>query len=103
MSTIVAGAVGLTIQRTAVDENGTVIDLSGASSVEFVFRRVGRPDIRTTLTCSFATDGSDGVVQANTTALTLPSHGTWQGWVHFVSATQDLYSEPWSFIVSEAP
>ncbi len=84
--------VGTAFECTIVDEDGNIMDVSGASTKEIWF---GKPDLSVaTFAAAFVTDGTDGKIQYVTAAeADLDQAGTWkiQGFVKFGS--YELHSD----------
>lgn len=69
------GAIGAAIRAT-VRENGSALDVSGASTKQLVFKK---PDgTKVTQTATFYTDGTDGVLQYTTVSGDIDQAGSWQ-------------------------
>ena len=88
--------VGTTFQLN-FKENGSVVDISSASSVSILL--MGPNDTTATKTATLVTDGTDGKAKYVTVADDLDTAGTWkiQGKVNF--ATTTYHSDVHSFTV----
>lgn len=81
-----------------VTENGTSLDISSATSIQFIFER---PD-GTLLTTAgvFFSNGTDGKVQYVTKSGDIDASGTWKYQVHVVTPSFDVHSDVGKFKVS---
>lgn len=71
------GDVGAEIRLTIIDSTGSAVDISTASLKQI---KVYTPEgtLAETLTGSFYTDGTDGILKATTTSSSLTSAGYWR-------------------------
>jgi hypothetical protein len=68
--------VGTVFKATIKDEDGTVLDVSGASSIKMVFHP---PDGQNfAVDASFFTNGQDGIVKYTTIANDIDQPGIWE-------------------------
>jgi hypothetical protein len=89
--------IGTVFKATIKDEDGVVVDVSGAGTLELVFRK---PDGTAVVkTAVFTTDGEDGVIQYITIADDMDTEGEWrvQGYVKI--ATSEFHSDVHRFRV----
>ena len=99
MSNIAVGSYGQTLEAT-IKEDSTAEDVSGFTTDKDIILKA--PDGKViTLTATFKTDGTDGVIQATVTSGTFDQSGTWQIQGHVQSGSQDIYSKPEEFTVYE--
>ena len=66
----------LDLKFTIRDQNGSTVDLTGATLKEILFKRVGGPT--TSETAGFITDGSDGGITFTTAQTTFNAAGDWR-------------------------
>lgn len=76
--------VGLAIRVTIKDQDDIVVDVSGATTKELIFKKPD--DSIVTKTASFYTDGTDGVIQYVTESNFLDTAGIWSVQGHIVLA-----------------
>lgn len=74
------GDVGTALQYQCLDQNGDVIDVSGASAVQITFVRSDKS--RFTVNASFVTNGTDGWIQYLTQAGDLSVSGLYTSQVY---------------------
>ena len=83
------------IKMTLTNADGTVVDVSSASTVvQVLFRQAGTSAILSTLTCTKPNGGADGVVQFNFPTTTLDvTPGSYEGEIQitFGSEIQTVY------------
>lgn len=91
------GDVGTIVERTLKDETNTVVDIGGATSLQFHFQKPDGTD--TTVTASLTTDGSDGKMRYVSVASTWDQIGRWQGQAQVQAGTLTLKSDVWEFHV----
>lgn len=91
------GDIGTIVERVIKDETGTIVDLGGATSLEFYFQKPDGTD--TTVTASLTTDGSDGKMRYVSISSTWDQVGRWQGQARIQSGTLTLKSDVWEFHV----
>lgn len=85
------GSVGVKFQATLVDQDGTALDISGATTKEILFLA---PDGGTlSKAATFGSDGTDGVMYYLTVAADLDEVGSWQWQAHVVTASAEWWSE----------
>jgi hypothetical protein len=76
LGSIPLGTVGAYIELTIKDQDGTVVDVSGAASKTIRFEK---PDgSRVDKTASFTTDGTDGKIRYATQSGVLDTSGAWE-------------------------
>ena len=76
LGSIPLGTVGAYIELTIKDQDGTVVDVSGAASKTI---RLQDPDgNRSDKTASFTTDGTDGKIRYATQSGVLDTSGAWE-------------------------
>lgn len=92
------GDVGVVFTAT-VKDGGSVVDISGADSVNMLFRGPGQTV--DTQTASFTTDGTDGKAEYTTAAGDLDAPGAWtvQVKLNYTGPTRTLYSDFTRFTV----
>lgn len=82
--------VGVVFLITVVDQAGAAVDLSGATTISFIFQK---PDDTLLVgTGTLATDGTDGKIQYEAEAGDLDVAGTWRYQTHVVIGGLSLYS-----------
>lgn len=92
--------VGTVFKVTVLDEDGTAVDLSSATTKEIIFR--DPTGAVTTQTASFFTTGTDGIITYTTQATTdIDVAGAWQLQAHVEYDTNDLRSNPVGFFVNK--
>lgn len=91
--------IGTIFRLTITDENGTAVDISGATTKTIYFRA---PD-NTLLTKagSFYTDGTDGILQYTTVSGDIDQVGEWNWQAYVKLAAWEGYSEVLDFRVYE--
>ncbi len=91
MSNVVqVGDTGTEIELTVRDE-GVVVNLSGATTLEIILT-APITGTEKTLTAELVTDGTDGKLRAYTEADTIDEEGSWYAQAHIVSAAWSGYS-----------
>ena len=70
------GDIGTIFRATIKDQNGTVVDVSGAAVRQLIFRKSNMTTI--TKTATMTTDGTDGKIEYATVASDLNMAGSWQ-------------------------
>lgn len=70
------GDVGTQFTITILDQDDVAVDLSGYSTKQLIFTKPGGTSL--TKTASFATDGTDGIIQYTSIAGDLDEAGIWQ-------------------------
>ena len=96
------GNVGVRFEATVKDEDGTVINVSGADGVAGRVKQfnISKPDGTTdTWTCGFTTDGTDGKIDYTTLAGDLDVADTWYAQPYLVTAALTLNTDVHSFEV----
>lgn len=96
-ATIHVDDIGTVFKATILDEDSVVVDVSGATTMELVFRK---PDGTAVVqTAVHTTDGEDGVIQYTTIADDIDSDGEWrvQGYVKI--STSEFHSDVHRFRV----
>ena len=90
------GDIGTVFQVTLKD-CGTVVNISGASTLEMIFVK---PDgTKLTKTASLVTDGTDGKLKYTTISGDIDTAGVWVRQCHVVIAAGEFYSSIDSFTV----
>ena len=80
--------IGTVIELTIKDQDDSAVDVSGASTKQFVFRKPGGTAV--VKTAAFVTDGTDGKLKYTTVTDDLDTAGDWQ-----VQAFVDFGSTEW--------
>ena len=95
---VMAGSYGQTITLTVVDEDGTVQDVSGYTTITIVGQS---PDGRKTATAngSYVSDGSDGQVSFTWASGDIDRSGTWILQMEFTTASEVFKSQPTEMVV----
>lgn len=98
------GAVGVRLEATFLNEDGTARNLAGASTIDLY---VTRPDLteQVLTAAAFDTDGTDGVVYAVSTSgtFTAPGRYAYQGYVVSTSAGFTGFSNRYYVDVTPSP
>jgi len=98
------GVVGVRLEVTFLNEDGTARDLAGASTIDLY---VTRPDLteQVLTSAAFDTDGTDGVVYAVSTSGTFTAAGryAYQGYVVATSAGFTGFSNRYYVDVTPSP
>ena len=101
---IYAGNWGHTHTITVTDEDGDIVDVSGATTKEIVFQRRGGSEI--TKEATFVTDGTDGqlryTVESGEEETVDRVAGSWSRWAHVVFADGEYTSTPERYPVQAA-
>jgi hypothetical protein len=91
--------VGTIFERTIKDQDGTIVDISAATTSEFIFRK---PDgISVIKDAVFVTDGTDGKMHYVTIPDDLDLEGFWQWQGHIILASGEWYTDILQFKVCE--
>lgn len=80
--------IGTVIELTIKDENDSAVDISGASTKQYIFRKPGGSAL--VKTADFVTDGTDGKLKYTTASGDLNTAGDWQ-----VQAFVDFGATEW--------
>ena len=86
-----------TIFEVTLKDGGTIVDVSGATTKEIIFRSPA--GVVKTNTASFKTDGTDGVIQYTTIADDLDEEGRWGIQGRIVLSTGDWKTDLDEFLV----
>lgn len=76
MTTIKIGDVGTLFKATILDEDGAVVDISSATTLEMIFKKPN--DTSSTVAASLFTDGTDGIMSYPTVDGDLDIAGKWK-------------------------
>lgn len=76
------GDIGTIFRGTLRDQDAAIVDLTGATTQEFIFQKSDLSYV--TKTTSFLTDGSDGIIQYITLVDDLDLFGAWKIQGHVV-------------------
>lgn len=99
MSTLHVGDIGSVIRLT-LKENGTVVDISGASTKQI---KLQKPDgTSVTKTASFTDNGTDGQLQYSTQSGDLSVAGRWYAQAYVVLGSWSGHSEKVELVVEPA-
>lgn len=91
---------GSTIVLTIKDQDGAVVDVSGASAKTITFRKPDGSSVTKNL--SFTTDGSDGKVEYTFQTGVLDTVGLWQYEVTITLPSGPFTSQPLGFRVASS-
>lgn len=78
------GDIGTTIKATIVDQDGTALDVSAATTLQLLFLKPN--GVLETKTATLTGDGTDGVIQYVTIADDLDVPGVWKSQGYIVDA-----------------
>lgn len=96
-ATIHVDDIGTVFKATIKDEDGVVVDVSAASTMELVYRK---PDGTAVVqTAVHTTDGTDGVIQYTTVDGDMDTEGEWRVQGFVVIATSEFHSDVHRFRV----
>lgn len=96
-ATVHVDDIGTVFKATIKDEDGVVVDVSGASTMGLVFNQPdGTPVYKTAV---HATDGTDGVIQYTTVAGDIDQAGNWRVQGYVAIATSEFHSDVHAFRV----
>ena len=70
------GAISVAITIPVVDQDGNIVDISGASSKQILLKKPDKTVL--TNTAAFVTDGTDGLLQYLTIADDIDQIGIWE-------------------------
>lgn len=91
------GDTGVVITLTIHDEADAVVNISTATTKQFIF---SKPDgTAATVTAVFGTDGSDGVLKYTTLAGDFDKAGNWQVQAKVIAPSFTYHTAPATFIV----
>ena len=96
---IVKGSYGQTIQIT-IQEDGVALDVSGYTTTKQIIFKAPSGKI-VTKTATFATDGTDGVVECTLADGDIDEEGEWKVQASIVSGTAGLRTVATKFDVNE--
>lgn len=88
-----------TIVELTLQENGTAVDLSSATTLQIIFRKTDGTTV--TKTASFSTDGTDGKIRYQSVAGDFNVAGPWRVQARVVMGGKDLKSSVAEFSVLE--
>ena len=91
------GDEGTIVERTIKDQTGAVVNLAGATSLQFHFQKPNGTDV--TVAAILSTNGSDGKMQYTSTSSTWDQAGRWQGQAKIQAGGVSLKSDIWEFHV----
>ncbi len=91
------GAIGTKIRLTLRDQDGNVVDLSGATTKRLDFQKPDRTSV--SKTAAFHTDGTDGKIQYSTESGFLDLPGDWKVQAYVVITAGTFPSSVASFKV----
>jgi hypothetical protein len=97
MAEIHVGDIGTSLEFEIRDEEGDIVDVSGATTKQVTFRRPGGTKFIRTL--DFINTGTDGLVKYVTTAGDLDKAGTWKAQVYVVLGGGEWYTTTGTFEV----
>lgn len=78
------GDIGTTIKATIVDQDGTALDVSAATTLQLLFLKPN--GVLETKTATLTGDGTDGIIQYVTIADDLDVPGVWKSQGYIVDA-----------------
>jgi len=86
-----------TIFRVTVKDGSSAVDLSGATALNFLFKRPNGTSIQRTAV--YYTDGTDGIIQYVTVSGDLNQDGRWRLQAHVTLVAGSWYSDIYEFDV----
>jgi hypothetical protein len=89
--------IGVVFEFTVKDQDGVVVDVSGASTKTFIFDKPDGTNVNKT--ASFGTDGTDGILTYTTVSGDLDQIGIWHHQAHVVIPSGDFHSDITEFRV----
>lgn len=93
------GDIGVVLEVTFKDKDGTVIDISSETTKQLYLRK---PDLTTvTVVGAFTTDGTDGKLKFVTISDTLDTVGLWRYQGHVITAALDIVTEREEIVVRD--
>jgi hypothetical protein len=93
------GDIGAVIRRNLKNVDGTVLDISSATTKEIVL--LSPSGDKATKTAAFTTNGTDGKLQYTTTITTdLHEPGVWRAEAHVILSSGEFRSDAPPFVVS---
>lgn len=90
--------VGSIFRKTIVDQDGNVVDISSATTKNFIFNKPGGSQL--VKATSFTTDGTDGKIQYASASGDLDEIGMWSYQAYIVFVSGSFYSNVDSFKVN---
>ena len=96
---VVRGSYGQVIEIT-VTEDGSAKNISGYTTTRQIILQAPSGKIAT-LTATFKTDGSDGILHATVTQGTFDEGGEWAIQARAASESIDIYTMPSTFTVTD--
>ena len=90
--------IGVIVQLTVVNSSGIAINISAATTKEFIF--VKPTNVAVTKTASFVTDGTNGKLNYTTIAGDIDIAGAWSIRAHIITPTYNRKTEPVIFQVN---
>ncbi len=96
----ILGNVGTIYRATIKDQDNVVVNVSGASTKEIIFKKPGGTLI--TRAAAFTTNGTDGKIEYKTVTGDIDEAGTWEWEPHvIVSAGNEWRADPLEFVVKD--
>jgi len=96
----ILGDTGTAYRATIKDQDGVVVDVSGATTKEIIFRSPA--GVLLTKTATLFTDGTDGIIQYKTLAGEINEVGTWEWEPHvIITAGNEWTGDPREFVVKD--
>lgn len=97
-ATIQQNNIGTIFRRTILDQDGNIVDVSSATTKEFIFTKPS--DTRVIKSASFVNDGVSGVIQYTSTSGDLDEIGTWSYQAFIVFVSGEFYTDIDTFKVN---
>lgn len=96
----ILGDVGTVYRATVKDQDNVVVDVSGASTKEIIFR--SPTGVLKPFDAAFTTDGIDGQIEYKTLTGNINEEGTWEWQPHvIITAGNEWYGDPKEFVVKD--
>ena len=95
---MISGDIGVVIQLIVKDTAGAAVNISAASTKDFLF--INPTGTAVTKGATFVTDGTDGKLKYTTVSGDFPDSGTWKIRVSLVTPSWSRKSNWSSFIVN---
>jgi hypothetical protein len=99
MKSVRLNDVGTVFKVTIKDPEGNIVDVSSASTKQFIFKKPNRSLFNKN--ASFFTDGTDGVLTYTTTSGVIDAIGIWQIQVYLIISAGTFRSKKLRFKVEE--
>lgn len=87
------GQIGVVLTGTVKDEDGNAVDISGATTKQFIFGKPPNYSIKNTRDAAYVTDGTDGKIKYTSQSGDLDEAGKWKMQGYVVKGASVLYTD----------